>query len=64
MGEKSGESERIGDEAAPRPGLTLSFVRTNALPLPGFTCKNSITRHGAPSISILMPFLMSLLEIP
>src|SRR5918999_5062760 len=33
----------------------LSFVRTNAPPLPGFTCWNSTMRHTKPSSSMCMP---------
>src|SRR5947209_6262034 len=35
----------------------FSFVRTNAPPLPGFTCWKSTMRHGWPSSSMCMPFL-------
>src|SRR5437660_816016 len=34
----------------------FSFVRTNAPPLPGFTCWNSTIRHVCPSSSMCMPF--------
>src|SRR5688500_14771961 len=34
----------------------LSFVRTNAPPLPGLTCWNSTIRHTEPSISMCIPF--------
>ena len=40
----------------------FSFVRTNAPPLPGFTCWNSTTRHTELSISMCMPFLNSFVE--
>jgi hypothetical protein len=36
------------------------LVRTNAGPLPGLTCWNSITVQSEPSISRHMPFLRSL----
>src|SRR5215217_7716661 len=35
----------------------LSFVRTNAPPLPGLTCWNSTIRQTPPSSSMCMPFL-------
>ena len=35
----------------------LSFVRTKAPPLPGFTCWNSTIRHTLPSSSMCIPFL-------
>src|SRR4029077_6211319 len=35
----------------------LTLVRTNAPPLPGFTCWNSTMRQTPPSISMCMPFL-------
>src|SRR4051794_30870251 len=35
----------------------LSLVRTNAGPLPGFTCWNSWTRKMVPSTSMWLPFL-------
>src|SRR5215212_6212470 len=35
----------------------LSFVRTNAPPLPGFTCWNSTMRQKPPSSSMCIPFL-------
>ena len=42
------------------PEMTfLSFVRTKAAPLPGFTCWNSITCITFPSISNVIPFLKS-----
>jgi hypothetical protein len=34
----------------------FSFVRTNAPPLPGFTCWNSTMRHTVPSSSMCIPF--------
>ncbi len=34
-----------------------SFVRTNAPPLPGLTCWNSITLKMTPSTSMWLPFL-------
>src|SRR5437763_5419819 len=37
----------------------FSLVRTNAPPLPGFTCWNSTTFHSTPSRSSVMPFLRS-----
>ncbi len=36
---------------------SLSFVRTNAPPLPGFTCWNSTMIQRLPSYSMHMPFL-------
>ena len=36
------------------------FVRTNAPPLPGLTCWNSMTDQRLPSIRSTVPFLMSL----
>src|SRR3954464_10497419 len=38
----------------------LSFVRTNAPPLPGLTCWNSTTFHRTPSRSSVIPFFRSL----
>ena len=35
------------------------LVRTNAEPLPGFTCWNSMISKGSPSTSIFRPFLNS-----
>src|SRR5437773_8738054 len=35
----------------------LSFVRTNAPPLPGFTCWNSTMRQTSPSSAMWIPFL-------
>ena len=35
------------------------LVRTNAEPLPGFTCWNSMISNGSPSTSIFRPFLNS-----
>src|SRR6187549_2722291 len=40
----------------------LSFVRTNAPPLPGFTCWNSTTWKSTSSSSSVMPFLRSLVD--
>ena len=40
-----------------------SLVRTNAPPLPGFTCWNSITVKRPSSIFMVMPFLMSEVDI-
>src|SRR5277367_827442 len=40
----------------------LSFVRTNAPPLPGFTCWNSTTLNKPSGRSRLMPFFRSLVE--
>src|SRR6202165_5160633 len=40
----------------------LSLVRTNAPPLPGFTCWNSTTLNRPSGRSRLMPFLRSLVE--
>ena len=41
----------------------LSFVRTNAPPLPGLTCWNSTMRQTMPSTSTCMPFLNWFVEI-
>src|SRR5215472_2910816 len=42
------------------PDITFfSFVRTNAGPLPGFTCWNSTTFHSCPSRFSVMPFFRS-----
>src|SRR3954453_16830918 len=41
----------------------LRVVRTNAPPLPGFTCWNSTTWKRLPSSSRVMPFLRSLVEM-
>src|ERR1700728_4958342 len=38
----------------------FSLVRTNAGPLPGFTCWNSTTFQGCPSRCSVMPFFRSL----
>jgi hypothetical protein len=40
----------------------FSFVRTNAPPLPGFTCWNSTIRYTLPSTCTCMPFLNSFVE--
>src|SRR4051812_13832780 len=40
-----------------------SFVRTNAPPLPGFTCWNSMILKTVPSTSMWLPFLNWLVEI-
>src|SRR6478735_9279323 len=40
----------------------LSLVRTNAGPLPGFTCWNSTTDQSCPSMLSTMPFFRSLVE--
>src|SRR5215207_761754 len=37
--------------------MFLTFVRTNAPPLPGFTCWNSTIRQTSPSSWMCMPFL-------
>src|SRR6058998_12925 len=39
-----------------------SFERTNAPPLPGFTCWNSTTWNSVPSRSSVMPFFRSFVE--
>src|SRR5258706_2162822 len=45
------------------PVFTLrSFDRTNAPPLPGFTCWNSTICHSTPSRSRVIPFLKSFVE--
>src|SRR5215472_8096946 len=42
------------------PDITFfSLVRTNAGPLPGFTCWNSTTFHSCPSRFSVMPFFRS-----
>src|SRR5215213_1851184 len=41
----------------------LSFVRTNAPPLPGFTCWKSTILKTLPSTSMCVPFLNWLVEI-
>src|ERR1051326_3404173 len=46
----------------PPASRLLSFVRTNAPPLPGFTCWNSTIRHTLPSSSMCMPFLKLLVS--
>ena len=43
--------------------MSRSFVRTKALPLPGFTCWNSTMVHSLPLNSMHMPFLKSAVEI-
>src|SRR4051794_16631016 len=40
-----------------------SFVRTNAPPLPGLTCWNSMILKTVPSTSLWLPFLNWLVEI-
>src|SRR5690348_6968757 len=40
----------------------FSRVRTNAPPLPGFTCWNSTIRKTVPSTSMCMPFLNWLVD--
>src|SRR5581483_9628279 len=40
----------------------FSFVRTNAPPLPGFTCWNSTMRQTEPSSSMCIPFRNWLVE--
>src|ERR671929_2280571 len=40
----------------------FTFVRTNAPPLPGFTCWNSTMRQTPPSSSMCMPFRNSFVE--
>src|SRR5205085_5569594 len=40
----------------------FKVVRTNAPPLPGFTCWNSTTWNRTPSSSRVMPFLKSFVE--
>src|SRR5687768_8446118 len=45
----------------PEPTL-FNLVRTNAPPLPGFTCWNSRMRQTEPSISTCIPFLNSFVE--
>src|SRR2546423_7525420 len=45
------------------PVLTLrSLVRTNAPPLPGFTCWNSTTWNSVPSRSSVIPFFRSFVD--
>src|SRR4051794_39840268 len=43
--------------------VRLSFVRTNAGPLPGLTCWNSTILKIVPSTSMWVPFLNWLVEI-
>ena len=43
--------------------IRRSFVRTNAPPLPGLTCWNSMIRKILPSTSMWVPFLNWLVEI-
>ena len=50
----AGAERPVDDRAVSR---LLSFVRTKAPPLPGFTCWNSTMRQKAPSSSMCMPFL-------
>ena len=47
-------AERLVDDRARVEAF--SFVRTNAPPLPGFTCWNSTIRHVCPSSSMCIPF--------
>src|SRR5919201_5865194 len=49
-------ARKVRSTTAPEPSA-LSFVRTNAPPLPGFTCWNSTIRHTEPSSSMCIPFL-------
>src|SRR6266702_244714 len=42
--------------------MCLSFVRTNAPPLPGLTCWKATIVYGAPSNWIFMPFLHSAVD--
>src|SRR5689334_13838201 len=46
----------------PPDSSAFSRVRTNAPPLPGFTCWNSTMRKTVPSTSMCMPFLNWLVE--
>ena len=48
-------AERVVDTAP--VSRFLSFVRTNAPPLPGFTCWKSMIRHIAPRCSMCIPVL-------
>src|SRR5215210_6495211 len=49
-------ARNVRSTTAPEPRL-LSLVRTNAPPLPGFTCWKSTMRHTPPSIPMCIPFL-------
>src|ERR1700736_2197472 len=42
--------------------MCLSFVRTNATPLPGLTCWKSTMLYGSPSNWIFRPFLNSAVD--
>ena len=52
-------ARNVRSTTAPESTL-FTFVRTNAPPLPGFTCWNSTIRHTEPSSSTCIPFLNSL----
>src|SRR5256714_10885976 len=49
-------ARKVRSTTAPEPSA-LSFVRTNAPPLPGFTCWNSTMRQTSRSSSMCIPFL-------
>src|SRR5205085_8313950 len=49
-------ARKVRSTTAPEPSA-FSFVRTNAPPLPGFTCWNSTMRQTSPSSSMCIPFL-------
>src|SRR5919199_199440 len=49
-------ARKVRSTTAPESSA-LSLVRTNAPPLPGFTCWNSTIRQTSPSSSMCMPFL-------
>ena len=59
LGEDAGEllpARKVFSTTAP-VSMFFTFVRTNAPPLPGFTCWNSTMRQTPPSSSICIPFL-------
>src|SRR5919206_5183353 len=49
-------ARKVRSTTAPLSRL-FTFVRTNAPPLPGFTCWKSTIRQAPPSSSMCMPFL-------
>src|ERR671919_1803832 len=54
-------ARKVRSTTAPVSRL-FTFVRTNAPPLPGFTCWNSTMRQTPPSSSMCIPFLNWLVE--
>ena len=54
-------ARNVRSTTAPLPS-DFSLVRTNAPPLPGFTCWNSTIRHVWPSSSMCIPLRKSLVE--